>query len=114
MAAPIRIGTQGWNYDAWVGPFYPDGTRPVDFLSIYARAFGLANILCNNAGANFRVSFDEQTEEQWHTIIEVGLTGAFLGIKAVVGVSDLGGNWAFGNGDPLQCLNIVCNRRPHQ
>jgi parallel beta-helix repeat protein len=34
-----------------------------------------------------------------------------LGIKAVLGVSDLGGNWAFGNGDPLQCLNIVCNRR---
>lgn len=34
-----RIGTQGWNYDAWTGPFYPDGTRPTDFLSIYSRAF---------------------------------------------------------------------------
>jgi parallel beta-helix repeat protein len=34
-----------------------------------------------------------------------------LGIKAVLGVTDLGGNWAFGNGDPLQCLNVVCNRR---
>ena len=39
MPAPIRLGTQGWNYDAWVGPFYPEGTRAVDFLSIYARAF---------------------------------------------------------------------------
>ena len=48
------------------------------------KAFGSVSILCNNAGANFRVGFDEQTEEQWHTIIEVGLTGAFLGIKAVV------------------------------
>jgi uncharacterized protein YecE (DUF72 family) len=38
-AAPIRIGTQGWNYDAWVGPFYPIGTHQADFLSIYARAF---------------------------------------------------------------------------
>ena len=37
--AAIRIGTQGWNYDAWVGPFYPDGTRPADFLGVYARAF---------------------------------------------------------------------------
>ena len=47
------------------------------------QTFGLVNILCNNAGANFRVSFDDQTLEQWHTIIDTGLTGAFLGIKAV-------------------------------
>lgn len=37
--ARILVGTQGWNYDAWSGPFYPDGTRAVDFLSIYSRAF---------------------------------------------------------------------------
>src|SRR5262249_28145574 len=30
----IRIGTQGWNYDAWVGPFYPPETRPADFLTV--------------------------------------------------------------------------------
>ena len=41
-------------------------------------------ILCNNAGANFRVSFDDQTEEMWHTVTNIGLTGAFLGIKAAV------------------------------
>ena len=35
----IRLGAQGWNYDAWVGPFYPHGTRPADFLRVYARAF---------------------------------------------------------------------------
>ena len=46
--------------------------------------FGSLDILCNNAGANFRVSFDELTEEMWHTIMETALTGAFLGIKAVV------------------------------
>lgn len=46
--------------------------------------FGPVSLLCNNAGANFRVGFDEQTEEQWRTIMEIGLTGAFLGIKAVV------------------------------
>ncbi|MBA3657019.1 MAG: DUF72 domain-containing protein [Gemmatimonadaceae bacterium] len=34
-----RIGTQGWNYDAWTGPFFPEGTRPTDFLSVYSRAF---------------------------------------------------------------------------
>jgi uncharacterized protein YecE (DUF72 family) len=35
----ILIGTQGWNYAAWVGPLYPPGTRPSEFLSTYARAF---------------------------------------------------------------------------
>ncbi|HEV7570818.1 MAG TPA: DUF72 domain-containing protein [Thermoanaerobaculia bacterium] len=35
----ILIGTQGWNYAAWVGPLYPPGTRPAEFLSTYARAF---------------------------------------------------------------------------
>ena len=39
MTARIRLGTQGWNYDAWVAPFYPVGTRPAEYLSLYAQAF---------------------------------------------------------------------------
>jgi uncharacterized protein YecE (DUF72 family) len=35
----IRLGSQGWNYAAWVGPLYPPRTRAADFLSTYARAF---------------------------------------------------------------------------
>jgi uncharacterized protein YecE (DUF72 family) len=35
----IRLGTQGWGYKDWVGPFYPPDTRPRDYLSVYARAF---------------------------------------------------------------------------
>jgi uncharacterized protein YecE (DUF72 family) len=35
----ILIGTQGWNYPAWVGPLYPPGTRPTEFLPTYARLF---------------------------------------------------------------------------
>jgi uncharacterized protein YecE (DUF72 family) len=35
----ILIGTQGWNYAAWLGPFYPPGTRPAEFLPTYARVF---------------------------------------------------------------------------
>ncbi len=35
----VRVGTQGWNYAAWLGPFYPAGTRQSAFLSVYARAF---------------------------------------------------------------------------
>ena len=39
MPGRVLIGTQGWTYNAWVGPFYPPGTRPAEFLSMYARAF---------------------------------------------------------------------------
>lgn len=35
----ILIGTQGWNYAAWVGPFYPPRTRASEFLPTYTRAF---------------------------------------------------------------------------
>jgi uncharacterized protein YecE (DUF72 family) len=44
MPSKIRVGTQGWNYDAWVGPFYPSGTRPADFLTVYARAFDTVEV----------------------------------------------------------------------
>jgi uncharacterized protein YecE (DUF72 family) len=37
--ASLRLGTCAWNYEAWVGPFYPSGTRAADFLATYARAF---------------------------------------------------------------------------
>lgn len=33
----IHLGTQGWNYDVWRGPFYPAGTKPEEFLATYAR-----------------------------------------------------------------------------
>ena len=44
MTARLRIGTQGWNYDAWVGPFYPSGTRPADYLTVYSRAFDTVEV----------------------------------------------------------------------
>ena len=44
MPGRIRIGTQGWNYDMWVGPFYPSGTRAADFLTIFARAFDTVEV----------------------------------------------------------------------
>ena len=44
MTGPVRIGTQGWNYDAWVGPFYPPGTRAAEYLTVYARAFDTVEV----------------------------------------------------------------------
>jgi len=33
------LGCSGWAYDDWVGPFYPPGTPPGEFLARYARVF---------------------------------------------------------------------------
>lgn len=38
------MGTQGWSYDDWVGPFYPPGTRSTDWLTLYSRAFDTVEV----------------------------------------------------------------------
>ncbi len=40
----ILIGTSGWHYRHWVGPFYPDDMRPAEFLPHYARFFATTEI----------------------------------------------------------------------
>ena len=38
----------------------------------------------------------------------VAVSNRDIGINAVAGVTDLGGNTAFSNGGPVQCLNVFC------
>jgi uncharacterized protein YecE (DUF72 family) len=40
----IHIGTSGYSYDEWVGPYYPEGTRSADFLAYYARDFAITEL----------------------------------------------------------------------
>ena len=35
----MLIGTSGWGYDEWVGPFYPRGLRKEDYLLYYSEIF---------------------------------------------------------------------------
>ncbi len=35
----LRFGTCSWSEKSWVGPFYPPGTKPADYLREYARHF---------------------------------------------------------------------------
>src|SRR5688500_9399480 len=37
--ADIRLGTMGFSYADWAGVFYPQGAKPGDYLSHYARHF---------------------------------------------------------------------------
>ena len=38
------IGTSGWTYDGWRGPFYPDDVRKKDWLRYYASRFSTTEI----------------------------------------------------------------------
>jgi uncharacterized protein YecE (DUF72 family) len=38
-AAAIVLGTSGWSFRDWVGPFYPPGTERARMLDYYAREF---------------------------------------------------------------------------
>lgn len=40
----FHVGTSGWSYKDWVGPFYPDGTQPRDFLGVYSEAFRVVEV----------------------------------------------------------------------
>lgn len=40
----IKIGCSGWSYADWIGPFYPDGSRPQDFLGFYSSIFDCVEI----------------------------------------------------------------------
>ena len=41
MSAEVYIGTSGWNYKHWRGPFYPDDLPDKDMLSFYAEELEL-------------------------------------------------------------------------
>ena len=78
-----EIGEDGGNAIA-VELDVRDSTAWSDAVADAEREFGKVDTLCNIAGANFRVGFDEQTEEMWRTIVDTNLTAYFLGTKAVV------------------------------
>jgi len=39
MQKKLLIGTSGWGYDEWLGPFYPKSLKKEDYLSYYSEIF---------------------------------------------------------------------------
>ena len=63
----IYIGTSGWSYDHWKGPFYPAGLPGSHMLEHYALHFKSVEI--NNS---FYHLPQQQTLEQWRETVPVG------------------------------------------
>ena len=40
----FRVGTSGFSYPDWVGPFYPHRTRPTEMLPFYAKRFPIVEL----------------------------------------------------------------------
>jgi uncharacterized protein YecE (DUF72 family) len=77
-ATHAHIGCQGWNYDDWVTPpaadahvFYPHGTRTIDMLELYARAFETVEV-----DSTFYAVPAGSTVDQWARRTPPGFTFA--------------------------------------
>lgn len=44
MSGKLYLGTSGWSYKDWVGPFYPEGLRTSQYLEYYATKFKTVEI----------------------------------------------------------------------
>jgi large repetitive protein len=80
---------------------------PGDGFVIEALA-GQTSLINNLAVQNGDDGFDIESAPGGTVTRNTADKNADLGIEAVTGVVDGGGNKASGNGNPLQCVNIVC------
>ena len=44
MGNTVFIGTSGYSYRDWVGPFYPPGTKQSEYLTLYAEHFNFVEL----------------------------------------------------------------------
>lgn len=70
----IRIGTSGWNYDHWRGPFYPEDLPHKKWLDFYCKRFKTVEV--NNS---FYQLPSEKTFESWR---ENSPSGFIFAVKA--------------------------------
>jgi uncharacterized protein YecE (DUF72 family) len=71
VTAAVHVGTSGWHYRHWVGPFYPRDLRPEAFLRFYARHFRTAEI-----NASFYRLPTAETVAEWRNTVGRGFTFA--------------------------------------
>ncbi len=43
-ASRVHVGTSGWTYDDWTGPFYPEDVRGAERLTFYAERFDTVEV----------------------------------------------------------------------
>jgi uncharacterized protein YecE (DUF72 family) len=69
--AGVLVGTSGWSYPSWRPDFYPEGTRPDEFLGFYAERFPTVEL--NTTG--YRIPGEEHFRK-WASQVPDGFTFA--------------------------------------
>jgi uncharacterized protein YecE (DUF72 family) len=82
--APIHIGTSGWHYDHWRGPFYPDELGAGRFLAYYAGRFHTVEI--NNS---FYQLPSERALGTWRDRVPPGFIFAVKGSRFITHLKKL-------------------------
>lgn len=67
----VHIGTSGWNYEHWEGPFYPENLSKDDWLEHYQEQFDTVEV--NNTFYNLP---DPETLEDWKNRVPDNFTFA--------------------------------------
>ena len=73
-AITSETGTEGLALERDIS----DQAQVEDMTRAALERFGRIDILFNNAGINIRKPADELTDEDWHAVMEINLTGPFL------------------------------------
>lgn len=71
MSGRYFIGTSGWHYNHWIGPFYPPGLPKSHWLEFYSKSFSTVEL--NNT---FYRLPTEKAFEQWKALSPQGFTFA--------------------------------------
>jgi uncharacterized protein YecE (DUF72 family) len=72
--AEILIGTSGYSFADWVGPFYPAGTPSRDFLSYYSRHFPAVEVNSTYYGIprpRVMEQMAAKTPERYHFVVKL-------------------------------------------
>ena len=96
----IHIGTSGWHYGHWQGPFYPKNLNPKDFLKFYGQKFHTVEI--NNS---FYKLPETATLKSWKDAVPPRFIFAAKGSRYITHMKKLK--------DPEQSLTIFMERIAH-
>jgi uncharacterized protein YecE (DUF72 family) len=67
----VLVGTSGWNYEDWKGPFYPETLPRANWLEYYVRNFRTIEV-----NATFYHEMKESTYRKWREVTPAGFCWA--------------------------------------
>jgi uncharacterized protein YecE (DUF72 family) len=80
----VHIGTSGWYYDHWRGPFYPEKLKKDRFLEFYSDHFKTVEI-----NSSFYHLPQEKTFERWRDLVPEGFIFAVKASRFITHIKKL-------------------------